>query len=627
MKKLLAVIIAIGLLLSSSGCQNTKEVNTEVQAPERNISQEHMWDLTHIFEDVQAFETALKEFEDELVPGLAAYAGTLNKSDVIYSFLSEFDHADRVIDRLYGYAQLQCEQNQLDNQATAMLHRVVKAKNNFTDAMAFSAPELLLLPDGFWDEILREERMQPYAYEINLMRRNSAHILPENEAVFLTPLTNAADNAYILFSKLTDADMEFPAVKDPQGNMVTADETVRLSVLTGHPNREFRKNIAEANFSAYGRFRNTLAQNLDTFVRLKVSLARFKHYSNGKEAALKTNAIIPEVYDNIIAAANNNLDAAHRNVALRKKILGTDKIYSSDMLYPLTEEISASFTYEDGKNIIIEALAPLGSEYQSILKKSFAENWIDVYPAEGKNSGAFSAGINNVHPYILMNYTDDFYSVSTLAHELGHAVHQYLSEQSNKSFFTGSVTIFSTEVASTVSELLLSDYMIQNASTKNEKLYYLFSELDTLYGTFFRQVMYAEFEDSIYKTVEDGGSLTADTLEELWTDVLVKYHGSDYEVTNNAKFGGSRIPHFYANYYVYQYATSIAAACVISQRITNGESGAVEDYLTFLKAGNSNGGVELLKALGVDMTKTDYTNALISRYNSIIDQIEELLGK
>jgi oligoendopeptidase F len=305
--------------------------------------------------------------------------------------------------------------------------------------------------------------------------------------------------------------------------------------------------------------------------------------------------------------------------------MGIDKVFSSDMAYPLTEEISASFTYEDGKNIILEALAPLGLEYQNILKKSYTENWIDVYPSKGKNTGAFAETVYGVHPYVLTNYTDDFNSVLDLAHELGHAAHMYLSTQNQKSIFNGTVTIFTSEVASAVNELLLTDYLIKTAGTANEKLYYLFSQLSRLRGTFFGQTMYAEFEDAIYKTVEEGGSLTADVLEGLWVDISMRYSGSDYAMVNNAQFGWSYIEHFYCDHYVYQYATSLAAACVISKRITNGEPGATEDYLNFLKAGNSDGGVELLKALGIDMTKTDYTAAFMDRYNSIVDQIEELL--
>ena len=636
-KNIIAVLITLALIVSLGGCaQNGSEQPEQaigqslIDAPyqpiqRQDIPSEYKWDLTQIFADTQAFETALAEIEDESFSSIMAYAGTLNDHDTVFSFLAENDRVNQSLERLYTYAMLKSAEDRQDNDATAILNRVLKVYYSYYDVTAFAAPELLLLPDDFWDSFLQEERMRPYSYQIRLMIENSKYVLPENEAVLLTPLSNAANNAYLLYSKMTDADMEFPEVTDSQGNSFIADEANRSSVLFSHSEREFRKEMSEANLAAYGRYRNTFAQNMDTFVQINVSSAGFHNYNSAREAALIANAVDPAIFTNIIEIANENLDTAHRNVALRKIIMGVDEVYSSDLVYPLTEDITAIFSYEDGKNTLMKALAPLGPDYLGILKKAFAESWIDVYPSEGKDSGAFCAYLYTLHPYILMNYMDDFDSVTTLAHELGHAGHMYLSAQNQESISYGSPTTFTTEVASTVNELLLSDYLIRNAGTNEEKLYYLFSELTTLDGTFFRQVMHSEFEDAMYQIVEEGGSLTADVLEGLWTGLVEKYYGGDIAHVEGMEYGWARIPHFYYSFYTYQYATSIAAASVISQRITNGEPGAVEDYLTFLKAGNSADGVELLKVLGVDMTRTDFADPFIERYNNLIDQIEELL--
>jgi oligoendopeptidase F len=304
--------------------------------------------------------------------------------------------------------------------------------------------------------------------------------------------------------------------------------------------------------------------------------------------------------------------------------MGVDQIYSSDMNYPLVKEMEVSIPYEEAQTLIIDALAPLGEEYGNNLRRAFDERWIDVYPADGKDGGAFSNGLYGVHPYVLLNYTDDYNSVSTLAHELGHAMHQYESAQNQKSDFTSEPTSFTSEVASTTNELLLADYMIKNAKSDQEKLYYLFSELTTLNATFFRQSMYSEFEDAMYNIVEDGGSLNADSLEALWIQMLQKYNGPDCALTEASGYGWSRIPHFYYNFYVYQYATSVAAACNISERIENGDEGAVRDYLEFLKSGDSGDGPALIGISGVDITSPALADALVARYNSLIDQIQEL---
>ncbi len=646
-KRFLALMLVLCMIIGLVGCgiqtvktdgeepikpQPTSTVGEQLGVEEQGtqepqtteIDEQYHWDLTPIYEGADAFEQALEEVEQGGIPSLLGFKGKINTDKNILDFMKQKDIIEQRLRRLNVYVLLLTEQNQADNGATAMMQRYDKVNEQFSKATAFFAPELLANSSDFLDSLLKDPGMEPYAEQIKRLRNNASHVLPNETEVLLLPISNAANGASTLFSKLTSADMEFITIKDPNGQDIVIDEPTYYTMVSSNPDREFRKQCSESLLKAYGQYRNTLAQNMDNFVQATVSLAHSHNYVTAKEASMATYTVPSEVYDNLITTVNSNLDTAHRYYALRKDLLGVDKLYSSDMHYPPVEEFEVSFSYEDAKALIVEALAPLGKDYQSNLHKAFDERWIDVYPSAGKSGGAFSAGLNGVHPYVLMNYTDDYNSMSTLAHELGHAMHQYDSALNQKSDFNSDPTSFTSEVASTTNELLLADYMIKHAKSDEEKLYYLFSELSTLNNTFFTQTMFSEFEDSMFKVVENGGSLNADVLENLWIEVLKKYDGPDVELTESARYGWSRIPHFYYDYYVYQYATSIAAACNVTERIESGDEGATEAYLEFLQSGDSGDGVSLIQVTGVDIMSPAFADALIQRYNGLIDQIEEL---
>lgn len=624
-KKRMTSLLLAALMLTGSGVfVNGVSVLAQGEGKTDSSAEDTCrWDLTDIFEDDEAFEQAYGEME-ELIASAASYKGKLNTEDDIYEYLKLNDEISWKMKYINCYAHYKADQNLADSAAAEMVGKADALTSLLTEETAFEKEELAELPESFWEKFLEEERMKPYARSIEVdVIREKEHTLTEEETKLLVPLREAVNGSMSLYSKLVDADMEYPVVADGEGNEFAVSEEVRNYILMTSEDREFRKAVAEANYKAYGQFSNTLAQNLNNYISGVVKLAEFQHYESAREASVKENS---EIYENLIRAANNNLDTLHRNIALRKKIMGTEEIYGSDMLIPLTEEIQAEFTYEEGKKLITEALSPLGEDYGSMLNRAFTERWIDVYPREGKAGGAYSGSGGKVHPYLLLNYMDDFSSVSTLAHELGHAMHQYYSAVTQESSYNSDPTSFTSEVASVTNELLLSDYMAEHAGTKEEKLYYLFAELRLLHSSFFTQVMFAEFEDAIYRTVEEGGTLTADKLGSLWTETATKYFGEDYQKLDGEQYGWARIPHFYYNYYVYQYATSVAAACTISAGITEGKEGAVENYLAFLKSGDSADGVDLLALAGVDMTSPDLADALIERENRVMDQIEELMG-
>lgn len=646
MKRIIALLLSAVLFSGLCGCsQQVSTVETEPTAtveetnPEAaveeteseepiaetmEVSEQEHWDVTAVYADSEAYENELQKVQDELIPALSEYRGQLNTEQNIISFCNQNDIVAQKLRQLNAYATLLTEQNQADSEATAIMQEVNKAMDQYSEETAFVDSELLANSDDFLNQLMENEQMEPFVTQIERLRDNASHVLSDESEVLLFPLSNAANGASTLFSKLTAADMQFNTVTDLDGQEIVVDESTYSMVLTSNPDSAFRKTCSESLLSAYAQYRNTLAQNMDNYVQATVSLAHSHNFATAKEEAMAASTVPTEVYDNLIEAVNNNLDTAHRYYALRKEIMGVDTLYTSDIYYPLVDDIEASFSYEEAQELILAALAPLGEDYQSNLKKAFEERWIDVYPSDGKSNGAWSMGLNGVHPYVLLNFTGDYNSVSTLAHELGHAMHQYESAQTQNSDYNSDPTSFTSEVASTTNELLLADYMINNAKTDNEKLYYLFSELNTLNNTFFVQAMFSEFEDAMYQIVENGGSLNADNLEALWLQTLEKYDGSDCTLTDGAQYGWSRIPHFYYDYYVYQYATSISGACTVSEKIESGDVGAIEDYLEFLKSGDSDDGVSLLSIAGVDVTSPTLADALIVRYNNLVDQIEEV---
>lgn len=448
-------------------------------------------------------------------------------------------------------------------------------------------------------------------------------MLTEEQELLLYPLQKSISGADELFGKLTNIDMEFDTITDSGGHEVVISDLSLSTILSTNPDQEFRKKASEAYNNSYGKYRNTLAQNMDNFIQAEVSFSRFKNYKDAKDAHMSSSHVPADVYTNLIAAVDNNLGSYQRGYELRKKILGLEILYSSDGSYPLSQT-KLSFPYEIAKEHVLNAVAPLGEDYQARMKKAMDERWIDVYPTENKTQGAFSYTYPEGHPFVLLNQIDDYHSMSTIAHELGHAIHSAYSMEEQTSVYNKNPTIFTTEVASTANELLLADYMYANAKTKDEKIFYLTNELFLLNSTFFEQARLAEFEEEMYKCVEEGGILTPDFLEETYAEIGSKYRGPVVETTESSKYGWSTIPHFFYKHYVYQYATSISAACTITKRIQSGEPGAVDAYLEFLKAGDSGSGVDLLKLAGVDMTSEHFADDLIERYNHIIDEIERL---
>lgn len=590
-----------------------------------DIPAEYQWDLTDIFASQEAFDQTALEAEAK-VGKLGQWSGKLDSVESVKAFLDAKEDAQIPYQKIQAYIFLMDTQQNGNTKSAELGETSNRLYQLIVENTAFFNAEMSQLPDSLWDDILSSEELKPYSWELTCLNAERTHMLTEEQELLLFPLRKNIKGAEDLYNKLTNIDMEYDTVTDQEGHEVVVTDLVLSSILAENPDQEFRKECTEIYNNTYGKYRNILAQNMDNFIQAEVSLARFQNYKDAKEAHMSSAHVSPEVYTNLLAAVNSNLESHHREYALRKEIMGLKALYNSDLSYPLSQT-QLSFPYETAKEHVLHAVAPLGTDYQKRMEKAFSECWIDVYPTENKTQGASSFSYPSGHPYVLLNQTDDYESMSILAHELGHAMHTDYSSEEQSSFFNENATSFTSEVASTANELLLADYMFANAKTKDEKLFYLTNELSLLSSSFFGQAMYAEFEEAMYQCVEEGGTLTPDFLEETYRDISSKYSGSGVEPMESSKYRWARVPHFFYRHYVYQYATSIAASCTITQRIQAGEPGAVEAYLEFLKAGDSASGADLLKLTGVDITSEHFADDLIDRYNKIIDEIEKLYNE
>jgi oligoendopeptidase F len=437
----------------------------------------------------------------------------------------------------------------------------------------------------------------------------------------LQPINQLRDGAYYLYSTLVDSDLTFQNIKFPDGTERPADESNYDAAYNKEYPQEFRLAFYNAMMQPYGQFRNTLAQNMQNYYTAQTQLAASHRYGSTLEASLIPEDTPVSVYQSVLSAADQAKPALDRYFLLLRKSLGATTLYSFETNASIAKDPGTVYPYSEAQKLVKEALAPLGGDYTKRLDVMFSSEAIDVYPAENKSSGAFAASIPGTHPYILLNYTDNFNSVSTLTHELGHAVHMLYS-QTQESVYSQNATSLTSEVASTLNELLLSDYLIEHAKTEEERQYYASQQMSTLYNTFFTQAFFAGFQEEVVRVVENGGTLTADVLDELWIKAADDCFGELYTKTDAYASGWARIPHFYDGFYVYQYAVGIAVACNIADRIQAGDSSAVEDYLAFLKAGDSGNVVELLNIAGVDIENGDYISAFTARFDRLITEFE-----
>ncbi|QKY68614.1 oligoendopeptidase F [Lentibacillus sp. CBA3610] len=597
----------------------TKELPKRSEIPE-----ERKWKLDDIFATDEDWEQELKSLQNDL-PAIEKFQGKLaDSAQNLYDALQLQDELSERLGKLFTYAHMRSDQDTTNSTYQAM---DAKAENVLTVAsstMSFIVPEILAMDESKLQNFLEEhEDLKFYEHVLDEISRQRPHVLSEKEEALLAEASEPMSSASNTFGMLNNADLTFPSIKNENGEEVDLTHGRYIGFMQS-TDRNVRKAAFKAMYETYGKFINTFASTLAGTVKADNFDAKVHHYDSARQAALDSNNIPEEVYDNLVEAVNERLPLLHRYQRLRKQVLAVDELHMYDVYAPLVENADMTFSYEEAQKYVLEGLKPLGDDYVNVLKEGFGSRWIDVEESKGKRSGAYSSGAYGTHPYILLNWQDKLDDLFTLAHELGHSLHSYYTHK-HQQFRYGNYSIFVAEVASTTNEALLNDYLLNNVDDEKEKLYLLNHFLEGFRGTVFRQTMFAEFEHEIHKRAQNGEALTAENLTAIYHDLNKKYYGDDVVSDDEIGKEWARIPHFYMNYYVYQYATGYSAATTLADKILNGEEGAVDRYLDYLKAGSSDYPIEVLKKAGVDMTSKEPILSALDVFEEKLNEMEKLL--
>jgi len=594
-----------------------------VKIPERGeIDEQYTWRVEDLYPTDGAWEAAFAHLKEK-IPELAAYRGRLGESaGTLLQFFTLNTEAGDELQRLANYAQRKYDQDTRAPEYQAMAGRIMALSVEMDAALSFVTPELLRLDGGTLEKFYSDEPgLELYRRFFTVLASKREHILSDAEEKLLAAAGELAAGPEDVYSKLTAADLKFAAAADSEGvsHPVTDSSYVPL-LMSG--DRTLRRNAFESMFAGYGGVKNTLAATLGGQMKSALFYANARKYPNTLAAALDGTRVPESVYRNLVDTVNRNLDKLHRYVSLRKKLLGVDELHMYDIYTPMVAGTAKAIPYEQAKATVYEALAPLGERYREILQRGFDERWIDVYENVGKRSGAYSGGALP-HPYVLLNQKDDLDSMFTLAHEMGHSLHSYLSAEKQPAVYRDYV-IFVAEVASTCNEALLMEYLLGRTQDKRERAYLINHFLDQFKGTLYRQTQFAEFELRLGELTAQGETLTADLLCQEYAALNAKYYGPDMAQDGQIALEWARIPHFYYNYYVYQYATGYSAAIALSRRILKEGGPAVRDYLDFLSGGCSKDPIDLLKGAGVDMASPKPVEDALALFSGLLDEMQAL---
>ena len=595
----------------------------ESKLPKRNeVPAALTWDLTDIYADEKEWEAdadramALAEEIAGMEGRAAADAGALLK------VMKRYAECLERIQSVYSYASMKNDEDTAESAGQELVFRAQSLEVRISEKLAFLQPEILSLEEGVLEEYFAgEPGLAPYQTALRDMVRLKDHSLDKETERLLASAGEMAQVPVNAFGMLADADMKFPSVyRDGEEIGISNGRFVPLQMSS---DRELRKAVFEKYYTVYKDHGNTLAALYDGQIRQQIFFARARKYPSTFEAAVAEVNVSSSVCDNLIESVHRGLDKMHRYVRLRKKLLGLDELHMYDIYTPIVKDFTMKVSYEEAKEISLAALAPLGEDYLAVVRQAYEERWIDVMENEGKRSGAYSGGVYGVHPYMLLNYNGTLDDVFTLVHEMGHSLHTWLSSR-KQNFLNANYKIFVAEVASTTNELLLLHYLQEKAESREEKAFLINHLLDSFKGTLYRQTMFEEFERKTNEMAEAGQPLTAASLSRTYLALNQLYYGPDMVSDDLIAWEWSRIPHFYYNFYVYQYATSFAAAVAISQKILAGEEGAVENYLQFLSAGCTKDPVSLLKMAGVDLSTGEPVDRALEVFEDAIIQMENL---
>lgn len=592
------------------------------------IDEKYKWNLNDVYESETLWEDDFNSVESNLEK-LAEFHGKLGFSaSIFYECLSFSDELSIKAERLYLYASLAKDLDLADSKYQSLYDRISVLYSNLSAACSFMRPEILDLGEAKIKEfIVKEPRLKVYEHVFSNILRQKEHTLTPNEERLMALASQSTQTPENVFRIFSNADIQLPMIEDEQGQLMQMSHG-RFYAALYSTDRDYRERAYKAYYKPFIDYKNTYAALLMGNVKGNIFNAKARKYNSCREASLDGNNIPESVYDNLVKSVNDNLKPLQRWAEIKKRILGVEKLHNYDLYVTLFPGVSKKYSYDEGVELTLEALEPLGEKYINDLKIAYNNRWVDVYETKGKRSGAYSSGSTyGVHPFVLLNWTDQLNDVFTLAHEMGHNMHSYYTAN-EQPYPYANYSIFLAEVASTFNEALLLDYLIENADSKEEKLSLIEKYLTNITTTFYRQTMFAEFEQEIHERMEHGESLTAESLSELYKNITIKYWGEALSINEEEAYTWARIPHFYYNFYVFQYATGYAASQALVEKVKNEGNAAVEVYINkFLKAGSSKYSLDILTDAGVDMNSPKPVLATAKKMNELLDQMESLLNE
>ena len=597
----------------------TNKIPARADVPEKD-----KWAIQDLFATDDDWRAALAKAK-EFIPRITAFRGRLAESGAaLLSFFRLDDEISLAFDALVHYAQRRSDEDTRVAAYQEMVSQVTRFAVEIQSAAAFETPELLAISDEDMNRLYAEApELELYRLNIDRIRRRREHVLSDKEEAILAAAGEMAASPDDIYSMLNDANLKFPDAVDKDGSKHPVTHGTFIPLMQSY-DRVLRKSAFDSLYSVYSQFRNTSAATLSAQLKQLLFFANVRKYPSTLDAALDGNEVPTEIYRNLIDAVHRSFAPMYRYVALRKKLLGVDELHMYDLYVPVVDGVEMKFTFEEAKEIALKALAPLGEDYLNLLREGFANGWIDVYENEGKRSGAYSAGAR-VHPYVLLNFKGTLDDVFTLVHEMGHSIHSYLSNKTQPTAYQDYV-IFVAEVASTCNEALLMEYLLSVTTDKKERAYLINHFLEQFRGTLYRQTMFAEFELAANEMTQRGEGTTAEALCAMYKKLNEQYFGPEMNVDEEISLEWARIPHFYYDYYVYQYATGYAAAIALSRRILREGEAAVKDYLGFLSGGCSADPITLLRGAGVDMASPKPVEDATKLFDEMISEMEKILN-
>ncbi|MGX7109242.1 oligoendopeptidase F [Facklamia miroungae] len=599
-------------------------MSTQKSRKRSEIEEKYTWDLRSMYKDLEAFESDFSKAQ-KMIQEIKELEGTLGQSpEHLAKAIEMMKETERIVENLYVYSHLVSDQDQTVSASQSLQARTLQLITELDGAIAFFDPELLAIEEEKLNDFVKNnEKLQSYRQFLDNAVRFRPHVLSHAEELLLAKAGEIFATPSKTFGLLTDADLKFPTIKDEEGHEVELTHSVYGKMLESS-DRRVRREAFQQYYSVFEQFKNTYASLISSQMKAHNYQAKVRHFDSARQAALFQNNVPESVYDTLLEAVHSRLSLLHRYVALRKDLLGIDDLEMYDMYTPLLGEPPIKVTYEEAQSIILKAVKPMGEDYVAIMKEAFADRWIDLYENIGKRSGAYSSGTYDSKPYILMNWQDSINHLYTLIHELGHSAHSYLSRENQEHIYSG-YSIFLAEIASTTNENLLTYYLLDKYEDPEIRLFIINHFLDGAKGTVFRQTQFAEFEHFMHTADAEGKPLTQEFLSDNYRELNAKYYGEAVNSDSEIILEWSRIPHFYYNYYVFQYATGFSAATYFAAKIYQGDKEALENYKGFLKSGSSKYAVNTMKDAGLDMTQADYILATLDVFEERLDEFETLL--